>query len=58
MTLYLLLVSNEQEEMGLNNVHYFLMRVAIFIGIIFSLSLVLDLLFRMFMPNIPAPFFH
>lgn len=58
MAVILMGVSNEQEEMGLNNVHYFLMRAAIFIGVIFSLSLILDLLFRMFMPNIPAPFFH
>ena len=49
---------NELEEMGLNNVHYFLIRATIFIGIIFSFSFILDLLFRFFMPNIPVPFYH
>lgn len=49
---------NEQEEMGLNNTHYFLIRAAIFIGIIFSFTFILDLLFRQFMPNILVPFYH
>lgn len=49
---------NELEEMELNNSHYFLIRGLIAIGFIFCLSPVLDILFRMVMPNIQLPFYH
>ncbi|HEY4194578.1 MAG TPA: hypothetical protein VGM63_03525 [Mucilaginibacter sp.] len=48
----------EFEEMELNNTYYFLIRGLIVIGFIFSLSPVLDTIFRVVMPNVQLPFYH
>lgn len=49
---------NEVEEMELNNSYFFLIRGIIVIGLIFCLSPVLDIIFRLVMPNIQLPYFH
>jgi hypothetical protein len=51
-------LKKEQEEMSLNNVHFFLIKGTIINAFIFSLSPVLDVIFRMVMPNIQLPFYH
>jgi len=51
-------VKNEQEEMGLDNVHYFLIRGITTIGLTFSLSTILEIILRIFMPNIQIPLYH
>lgn len=48
----------DPEEMQLNNTHLFLVKALILVGLIFTLSPALDLLFRMVTPNIPLPFYH
>jgi hypothetical protein len=54
----LLGLRNEEEEMALGNTHYFLIRAATLIGLAFCLSPILDLIFRMVMPNVQLPFYH
>lgn len=49
---------NELEEMELNNTCFFLIKGLIVIGFIFCLSPVLEMIFRMVMPNIQLPFYH
>lgn len=51
-------IKKETEEMALNNVHFFLIKGIIINAFIFSLSPVLDVIFRMAMPNIQLPFYH
>ncbi|WP_448698113.1 hypothetical protein ACFGVR_14930 [Mucilaginibacter sp. AW1-3] len=48
----------EAEEMDLNNACYFLIRGLIFIGLVFCLSPVLDMVFRLVLPNVPLTFYH
>lgn len=48
----------EQEEMSLNNIYYFLVRGVLINMFIFCLSPILDVIFRLVMPNIQLPFYH
>jgi hypothetical protein len=57
-TTIILGLKKDQEEMSLNNVHFFLIKGTIINVFIFSLSPVLDVIFRMVMPNIQLPFYH
>lgn len=49
---------DEYEEMEDDNYSYFVLKGAILIGIILSLSSVLSLILRMFIPNVEIPFYH
>jgi hypothetical protein len=51
-------IRKEEEEMALDNLYYFLLRAALVIGFVFSLSPALDMVFRWFMPNVPVSFIH
>ncbi len=51
-------IQKEQEEMSLNNVYFFLIKGLIINVFIVSLSPVLEIIFRMVMPNIQLPFYH
>lgn len=57
-TAVILGVRQETEEMELNNTHYFLIRGLAVIGFVFCLSPVLEIIFRLVMPNVPLPFYH
>jgi hypothetical protein len=58
LTIVMLGVRQETEEMELNNTCYFLIRGLAVNGLVFCLGPVLDIVFRMVMPNVPLPFYH
>lgn len=58
LTKFLPFELNEIEEMEEDNYGYFIIKGVIFLSIIFSLSPVLSLLLRTFIPNIQIPFYH
>lgn len=49
---------DESEEMDEDNFGYFTLRGVMLIGIVFSLSSVLTLILRTFIPNAEIPFYH
>lgn len=49
---------DENEEMEDDNFSYFIVKSAILIGIVFSLSSLLSLILRALIPNVEIPFYH
>jgi len=50
--------SDEHQEMEDDNFTYFIVKSAMLIGLIFSLSAILTLILRTLIPNIDMPFYH
>ncbi|WP_199140005.1 hypothetical protein [Pedobacter sp. ASV12] len=54
----ILFKTNENEEMEDDHVGYFIIKSAMLIGMVFSLSDVISLLLRTFIPAIQIPYYH
>ncbi len=49
---------DEHQEMEDDNFSYFIIKAAMLLGVIFSLSFLLSLVLRTFIPNVEIPFYH
>jgi hypothetical protein len=49
---------SDAQEMSANNYTYFIIKGSILLGIVLSLSSVLELILRLVVPNIEVPFYH
>ncbi|NRF37758.1 hypothetical protein [Pedobacter foliorum] len=58
LTKIVVFTGSDGQEMSANNYTYFIIKGSILIGIVLSLSSVLELLLRLVVPNIEVPFYH
>lgn len=58
LTRIIVFKGNDEQEMSANNYGYFIVKGVILLGVVFSLSSILELVLRIAVPTIEIPFYH